>query len=612
MQTQNEMDHEFVLDDVLLITDFQQTNMEEQVKNAKDEAEERVLHIHYGCDYIGVAILNKRGSLGCFSCYERQYNINNNFFLESNDQNKDYGIYEKKLENMYARQIANIIATSLIQLSKGKEVAYIIYGNASSVDKIYIKKIENCMCCGTMRKDEAAHMDFEIEEFFGDKESFRLKKEPNLDKMKKELIMYRAGMFQHVYRYYKSPYIPILCAEFNDVMSGRRIRSFGRSFHSSGVETSALLEGLERYSAMLPRRWKSDIRKTEREIGKNGVIPERFVLHEREDLEEYGITKYDKNRPINWTWAYSWKKKKPILIPEQIAYFDINKYTKEKRFVYETSNGVSLGGSLQEAVLYGLYELIERDAFLLCWYNRHQPTKIELSSIKDKKVLDTIWLVEANGYKIHIFDITTENRVPAVWILLENPNPKAKVRSYTSAGAHSNPYKAIESGLVEAITSMPIYENIMPAEEERAHLLNRDFRQVTKMEDHVLMYSVPESFEHLHYLFEKEEYQTIEELYPWWEKEKEKESLTKTLEKIVKRILESHEDIYIVDQGNDLIERYGFHCAKVIIPSMLTMYFGEQFKRMNTERVCNGAVLSGWRKKPIDVEDICQTPHPFP
>ena len=322
--------------------------------------------------------------------------------------------------------------------------------------------------------------------------------------------------------------------------------------------------------------------------------------------------KYDETKPINWTWAYSWKKKSPILIPEQIAYFDVNKNTEEKRFVYETSNGVSLGGSLQEAVLYGLYELIERDAFLLCWYNRYQPTKIALDSIKDERIRETIRLVEANGYKIHIFDITTENRVPAVWVLLENPNEDAKVRSYTAAGAHSNPYKAIESGLVEAITSMPIYESIMPAEKERAHLLNSDYSQVTKMEDHVLMYSVAESFEELKYLFEKEEYKTVEELYPWWEEEKEERSLTKTLERIFHRIMQYHEDIIIVDQSNDLIERYGFHCAKVIIPSMLTMYFGEQFKRMNTERVCSGAVLSGWRKEPISAKDISQVPHPFP
>lgn len=610
MEVQSKPDYDFVWEDTLLITDFQQQDMEEQVKAAKNAAVNRVLHIHYGCDYIGVSMLNKEGSMGCFACYERQYNLNNNLSVEG--EGWEYGKYRKDKENPCARQITNTIALNLMKLPKEEEAAYIIYGDSLSVEKIHIKSIEDCICCGTMEEDKAPDMDFATEELFEDRDSFRVKKKPDLEKLKKDILQYRSGMFQHMYRYYRSPYIPILCVEFNDVISGRRIRSFGRSFHRAGVEASALLEGLERYSSMLPRKKKSSVRGTATEIGEKGIDPKKFILHEGEEIEKFGMVKYDESKPINWIWAYSWKTKSPVLIPEQIAYFDANKNSQEKRFVYETSNGVSLGGSLQEAVLYGLYELIERDAFLLSWYNHYQPKKIALSSIKDEKIRETIRLVEANGYKIHIFDITTENRVPAVWVLLENPNKDAKVRSYTAAGAHSNPYKAIESGLVEAITSMPIYESIMPAEEERAHLLNRDYSQVTKMEDHVLMYSVAESFEQLEYLFDNEEYRTVEELYSWWEEEKRETSLTKTLEKILNRILEYHEDILIVDQSNDLIGGYGFHCAKVIIPSMLTMHFGEQFKRMNTERVCTGAVLSGWRQEPINENDISRVPHPFP
>ena len=37
-------------------------------------------------------------------------------------------------------------------------------------------------------------------------------------------------------------------------------------------------------------------------------------------------------------------------------------------FVFECSNGCATGSCLEEAVLFGLLELVERDAFLLGWY----------------------------------------------------------------------------------------------------------------------------------------------------------------------------------------------------------------------------------------------------
>ena len=277
MEVQSRTDYDFVWEDTLLITDFQQPDVEEQVKEAKNTAIERVLHIHYGCDYIGVGILNKKGNMGCFSCYERQYNINNNLSVEADGESFQYGSYIKNKENPCARQITNTIAVSLMKLPKEEEAAYIIYGDSLSVERIYIKGIEDCKCCGTMEKDEAVDMDFTTEEFFEDKESFRVKKKPDLEKLKKDLMLYRSGMFQHMYRYYKSSYIPILCVEFNDVISGRRIRSFGRSFHLAGVESSALLEGLERYSGMLPRRKKSSERETAAQIGKKGIDPKGFI-----------------------------------------------------------------------------------------------------------------------------------------------------------------------------------------------------------------------------------------------------------------------------------------------------------------------------------------------
>ena len=43
----------------------------------------------------------------------------------------------------------------------------------------------------------------------------------------------------------------------------------------------------------------------------------------------------------------------------------------------ESSNGCASGGSPEEAVYFGLMEVVERDAFLLAWYGQVPLTEID-------------------------------------------------------------------------------------------------------------------------------------------------------------------------------------------------------------------------------------------
>lgn len=597
----------------IIVTNFDQNNIDEiileKIKNNKNSL---ILHIHYSVNYASVTILFSDNDKGCFRCFEKQYNQNKGLIISDNSKKFYISNINYKKEMKIINDIIKIIVNNLKKNSSKKTDSYIVWYKSLKIEKVNIIKLENCCFCKTMVNDYKLIFNLD-EEFFYDFSSFRIKKDLPITEMKSFLHNHTYGLFQAIYKYYDSHFIPMVCSEFNDVTTGNKIRSFGRSFNMKNIEILSMLEALERYSGMIPRKKKSIINSNYFKIKNNAINPEKFILNYDKNIEKFGYEKYNPEKNYNWIWAYSWKNEKNVLIPEQIAYFDINKYP-DKRFVYETSNGIAIGGSLQEAILYGLFEVIERDAFLLSWYNRYKPKKIKIESIKDKKILEIIKIVEFSGYKIHIFDITTENLVPSIWALIENPNANAKVKSYSAAGTHINPYKAIESALVEIITSMPVYEKILPLKKEKASFLNENYDKVNIMEDHVLLYSIDASFDNLKYLFENEVYKNIDEIYTNWNNKKNinQKSLTKILKKITERILKFHDDIIIVDQSNDLTKKFGFYCVKVIIPSMQTMFFGEQFKRLNIDRIKNGAVYSGWREKPILESDINKAPHPFP
>ena len=57
-------------------------------------------------------------------------------------------------------------------------------------------------------------------------------------------------------------------------------------------------------------------------------------------------------------------------------------------FVYETSNGCALGGSLEEAIFHGIMEVVERDSFLLTWYAKLPLPRLDLSSANDQEFIN--------------------------------------------------------------------------------------------------------------------------------------------------------------------------------------------------------------------------------
>ena len=70
----------------------------------------------------------------------------------------------------------------------------------------------------------------------------------------------------------------------------------------------------------------------------------------------FPFTEFDPDRPIDWVWGYSFLQERPILVPELLAYYSLG--GRSQGFVYETSNGCALGGSLEEAILYGIFEVV--------------------------------------------------------------------------------------------------------------------------------------------------------------------------------------------------------------------------------------------------------------
>lgn len=113
-----------------------------------------------------------------------------------------------------------------------------------------------------------------------------------------------------------------------------------------------------------------------------------------------------------------------------------------------TNSGCGAGVSLENAILHGLYELIERDAFALWWLGGRPGRPIELSSVGHHvagQVLNHLRAGQTDR-TCWLLDISTEFDVPCIAAVSTNRNGMG-IAAGTSAGP--NVEKAAQNALIE-------------------------------------------------------------------------------------------------------------------------------------------------------------------
>ena len=89
-------------------------------------------------------------------------------------------------------------------------------------------------------------------------------------------------------------------------------------------------------------------------------------------------------------------------------------FRRNARTVVADPSGNAAGNSLEEAVLHGLLELIERDALAIWWYNRIRRPAIALDAFDDPYIHRLAARYAARGRALWALDLTTDLGIPAV------------------------------------------------------------------------------------------------------------------------------------------------------------------------------------------------------
>jgi ribosomal protein S12 methylthiotransferase accessory factor len=423
----------------------------------------------------------------------------------------------------------------------------------------------------------------------------------------KDYLDYRTGFLNGKMRDLVSPFadssvnLPLFTG---DESTAGRTHSYAES------ELTAILEGLERYCGLAPHGKRTLIHDSFRNLADQALDPLKVGVHTKEQyaLPNFPFKPFNPDRPIDWVWGYSFLQERPILVPELLAYYSMG---CGHGFVYETSNGCALGGSLEEAIFYGILEVVERDSFLMTWYARLPLPRLDPYSANDQELRLMIERLRAvAGFDLYLFNATMENGIPSVWTIAKNRKQKG-VNLICAGGAHPDPVRAVKSSIHEVAAMLLTLDEKFEANREEYVRMFHDPSLVQKMEDHSMLYSLPEAEVRLQFLLdENRPLRTFDEEF----KRKAKHAdLTDDLKDILQAFRTLNLDVIVVDQTTPEIRRNGLYCVRVLIPGMLPMTFGHHLTRLTgLERVFRVPMELGYAKQPLTLEQLNPHPHPFP
>ncbi|MER5889005.1 TOMM precursor leader peptide-binding protein [Streptomyces sp. NPDC001941] len=438
------------------------------------------------------------------------------------------------------------------------------------------------------------------------------------DSLRGELVDDRFGPVRRLFRTEDSAFA--LTAAW--VTDGRLLDDggYGRAVDFRSSERVALFESVERLAGMRPLGRRTALRATFAALGPEAAVdPESLGLP---DPAHHGhpasrTVPYHPDLELDWVWGWSLTAGRARAVPEHVAYWDPPSAPDRARVVYESSNGCGLGNSPQEAALYGLFEVAERDAFLMAWYARTPLPGIEVPH-DDPLVAALAARATLLGYRLSLLDATNDLGIPAVLALCayEGTHPEAP-RVFLAAGAHHDPLAAIRSAVAEAVTNVQDaahrpYEPGGARDPERLRPMLERPDLVVDLDDHVGLNALPEARPRLDFLF------APTDRAPWRERwpgaPEPVEDLSALLAETAGRLAGEGLEVLVVPQDEAGIRaRLGLHCAKVVVPGTLPMTFGHVNRRTRgLPRLLDVPYRLGRTARPLVHDELPLHPHPFP
>jgi len=241
----------------------------------------------------------------------------------------------------------------------------------------------------------------------------------------------------------------------------------GKGVSHEQSKASALSEAIERYSAL----YQADVTRlnaTNSQMNLKGyrtydfqaLVPyshnqyQKFNSASHSDSKLKQAAKSYSDESIYWLPTWSLTNNEHVHIPLAQC-FSNTPYTDDEYGRWH-SNGCAAGNTLEEAILQALFELIERDATAIWWYNKLVCPVFDINRVNSdnlSKLDQCLSPDDESGHDYWVLDLTSDIGVPVMAAFGKNKSTGGLLMGF---GCHLIPEMAAQRALTELCQLIPI------------------------------------------------------------------------------------------------------------------------------------------------------------
>jgi ribosomal protein S12 methylthiotransferase accessory factor len=264
----------------------------------------------------------------------------------------------------------------------------------------------------------------------------------------------------------------VVSDDLSSIRQNMRFRSGGKGMSDLQARVSGVSEAIERYSGVW-RGTEFTVRGSRRALGSRAIDLNDVMLfsdaqfaNRREWNATCSPTHYHvvpeplgPDHEIDWSPFWDLTSGCEVLVPSAFCYYG---HPETRQFFCGTdANGTAVGNTLEEAILQGLLELVERDAIAVWWYNRIPRPAIDLDSFNLPYVRSLQRHYASLGRELWVLDLTHDLGVPVFAGVSRRINAPTE-DLIVSFGAHLDPVVALTRALTETNQFLPALSRIKP------------------------------------------------------------------------------------------------------------------------------------------------------
>ncbi|MDF5723199.1 MAG: TOMM precursor leader peptide-binding protein [Rhizonema sp. PD37] len=258
--------------------------------------------------------------------------------------------------------------------------------------------------------------------------------------------------------------------DFSSLKKNLRGISAGKGRTPKQAQASGFCEAVERYCGVFQG---DELRITDslQKMGDKAIHPNVCMLYSQEQYANRQILNktaaakqwipepFNPERVIEWTPVWSLTEEKFKYLPTAYCYYGYRK--QDDIICVADSNGCASGNTLEEAILQGFMEVVERDCVAMWWYNCIRKPGVDLTSFQEPYFLEIKDYYARLNRDLWVLDLSNDLKIPT-FAAVSRRNDQSTEEIIYGFGSHFDPKLAIMRALTETnqILSNLIYNKI--------------------------------------------------------------------------------------------------------------------------------------------------------